>query len=242
MGIGIAFIKCAVPDIPYAPVLEWSRTNPGLVDESGTPILEGREPKRPRRLGRADNDMEMVIEDAFASMNDGMDDMEDQKNIAEVDVYNLVNEVVNEVNLGELEADTIESRIDELRKKHAEEIREYNVKILDLENQVATLTMGEADSSSSSPTNINLQSLQAERDTTLEEAMIAKSQALKVCTMNQVMQGKMKTLQKKVVDMQQQLQVINEVVLDYKAKIDLDVLGQLEEQNARLKKFCWMRL
>jgi hypothetical protein len=37
--------------------------------------------------------------------------------------------------------------------------------------------------------------------------------------------------------MQQQLQVVNEVVVDYKAKIDLDVLGQLKEQNARLKKF-----
>jgi hypothetical protein len=44
-------------------------------------------------------------------------------------------------------------------------------------------------------------------------------------------------LQKEVVDMHQQLQVINEVVVDYKAKIDLDVLNQLEEQNARLKKF-----
>ena len=37
--------------------------------------------------------------------------------------------------------------------------------------------------------------------------------------------------------MQQQLQIINEVVVDYKAKIDLDVLGQLEEVNARRKKF-----
>jgi hypothetical protein len=37
--------------------------------------------------------------------------------------------------------------------------------------------------------------------------------------------------------MQQQLQVINEVVVDYKTKIDLDVLGQLKEQNTRLKKF-----
>jgi hypothetical protein len=35
-------------------------------------------------------------------------------------------------------------------------------------------------------------------------------------------------LQKEVVDMHQQLQVINEVVVDYKAKIDLDVLNQLE--------------
>ena len=40
-----------------------------------------------------------------------------------------------------------------------------------------------------------------------------------------------------MVDMQQQLQMINKVVIDYKAKIDLDVLGQLKEQNARLKKF-----
>ena len=48
---------------------------------------------------------------------------------------------------------------------------------------------------------------------------------------------KMEALQKEVVDMHQQLQVVNEVVVDYKAKIDLDVLGQLEEQNASLKKF-----
>jgi hypothetical protein len=31
--------------------------------------------------------------------------------------------------------------------------------------------------------------------------------------------------------------VVNEVVVDYKAKIDLDILGQLEEQNDKLKKF-----
>ena len=68
------------------------------------------------------------------------------------------------------------------------------------------------------------QSLQAEEDTTLEEANIAKSQTLEVCMMNQVMQSKMEVLQKEVVDMHQQLQVVNEVVVDYKAKIDLDVL------------------
>ena len=31
--------------------------------------------------------------------------------------------------------------------------------------------------------------------------------------------------------------MVNEVVVNYKAKIDFDVLGQLEEQMARLKKF-----
>jgi hypothetical protein len=46
--------------------------------------------------------------------------------------------VVNEVNIGELGADTME----ELRKQHAEEIREYKTMIFDLKNQVATLRMG----------------------------------------------------------------------------------------------------
>ena len=41
--IGIAFTKCAVPDVPYIPVPDWFRRNPGLVDEHGTPIPEGRE-------------------------------------------------------------------------------------------------------------------------------------------------------------------------------------------------------
>ena len=136
-------------------------------------------------------------------MDDGMEDMEDQENMAKVEVNNLVNEVVNEVNLGEFGADTMEIRIDELRKQHAEKIREYKARIFNLENQVATLTMGEAGSSSSSPTDINLQSLQAERDTTLEEAKIAESQALEVCTMNEVMQRKMEALQKEVVDIHQ---------------------------------------
>ena len=57
--------------------------------------------------------------------------------------------------------------------------------------------MGEVGSSSSSPiapTDINLQSLQAERNTVLEEAKIAKSSVLEVCTTNQVMQGKMEAL------------------------------------------------
>jgi hypothetical protein len=42
----------------------------------------------------------------------------------------------------------------------------------------------------------------------------------------------MEALQKEVVDMQQQLQVVNEVVVDHKAKI-----GGHEEQNARFKNF-----
>ena len=147
--------------------------------------------------------MEMIIDEAFVNMDDGMEDMEDQENMAKVEVNNLVNEVVNEVNLGEFGADTMEIRIDELRKQHAEKIREYKARIFNLENQVATLTMGEAGSSSSSPTDINLQSLQAERDTTLEEAKIAESQALEVCTMNEVMQRKMEALQKEVVDIHQ---------------------------------------
>ena len=49
---------------------------------------------------------------------------------------------------------------------------------------------------------------------------------------NKVMRGKIEALQKEVVDMQQQLQVVNERVVDYKARI-----GKLEDQNARLKKF-----
>jgi hypothetical protein len=37
--------------------------------------------------------------------------------------------------------------------------------------------------------------------------------------MNEVMRGEMKALQKEVVDMQQQLQVVNEVVVDHEVKI-----------------------
>jgi hypothetical protein len=58
----------------------------------------------------------------------------------------LINEVVNEVDLGEFGADTMESRMEELRKQYVEKIREYEAKILDLENQVATLTMEKASS------------------------------------------------------------------------------------------------
>jgi hypothetical protein len=80
-------------------------------------------------------------------------------------INEVVNEALNEVNLGELGADTMESRIEELRKQHAEEIREYKVRIFELENQVATLTIGKAGNSSS--TLINLQYLEAERNTAL---------------------------------------------------------------------------
>jgi hypothetical protein len=76
--IEIIFIKWTVRDIPYTPVPEWSRRNPKLVDEPGTLIPEGREPKK-LRLGRADNDMETVFEEAFANMDDDIEDMEDQE-------------------------------------------------------------------------------------------------------------------------------------------------------------------
>jgi len=79
----------------------------------------------------------MAIEEAFEHMDEGME--------ANVEV---VNNALNEVNLGERGADTMESRMEELRKQHAEKIREYKARIFELENQVATLTMGEAGSSS----------------------------------------------------------------------------------------------
>jgi hypothetical protein len=78
--------------------------------------------------------METVIEEAFVNMDDGIEDMEDQKIMAEVEVNNLINEVVNEVNLGELGADSMESRMEELRKQYAEEICEFKAMIIDLEN------------------------------------------------------------------------------------------------------------
>jgi hypothetical protein len=78
-GLGIAFTKCTVPDISYTPVPEWFRNNPKLVDEPGGPISEGREPKRKPHVGPTDNDMETVMGEADANMNDGMDDMNDQE-------------------------------------------------------------------------------------------------------------------------------------------------------------------
>jgi hypothetical protein len=123
--------------------------------------------------------VEIVIEEAFANIDDGMEAVEVQEDRAIVEINNLI----NEANHGELGANTMESRMEELRKQHAEEIQEYKAMILDLENQVATLTMGEAGNSSNTPiapTDINLQSLQTNKDTSLEEAKIAKSQALEV--------------------------------------------------------------
>ena len=54
--------------------------------------------------------------------------------MANVEVNNLINEVVYEVNLGELRTDTIESRMEELCKQYAKKIREYQARILDLKN------------------------------------------------------------------------------------------------------------
>jgi polyhydroxyalkanoate synthesis regulator phasin len=77
------------------------------------------------------NDVEMTIEEAFKYIDEGME--------ANVEV---INNALNEINLGERGADTMEKRMKELRKQHAEEIREYKARIFELENQVATLTMG----------------------------------------------------------------------------------------------------
>ena len=137
-GLGPAFTKCTVPDIPYTPVPEWFRKNPGLVDEPGTPILDGRTPKKPRHRKRPANDVEMAIEEAFEHMDESME--------ANIEVNNLINEVVNEVvneaNLGGRGADSMESILEDMRRQHAEEIHRYKARIFYLENQVATLTMG----------------------------------------------------------------------------------------------------
>jgi hypothetical protein len=101
------------------------------------PIPDGREPKKPCNCKRPANDVEMAIEEAFEHMDEGME--------ANVEVNNLINEVVNEalneVNFGELGADTMESRMEELHKQHAEKICEYKTRIFELEDQGATITI-----------------------------------------------------------------------------------------------------
>ena len=62
------------------------------MDEPGTPIPEGRTPKMTRHVRQTDNDMDTVTGEADANMDD-------QENIAEVEVNNLINDVVTEVNL-----------------------------------------------------------------------------------------------------------------------------------------------
>ena len=224
-GIGITFTKCTVPDFPYILVPEWFRENSKLVDDLRTPIPDGREPKKPRHSCRADNDMETLSGEVVANMEICMKDTVNQKNIPKVEVNNLINEVDNEIILGELGGETLEIKMEELRKQHVEEIQEYKARILDLENQVATLTMGgPAVQAPMEKIDSNFQSLQAEWNTTLEKTRITKSQTLEVCTIDQVMQSKMEALQKEVVDMHQQLQVVNEVVVDYKLRLTLTCL------------------
>jgi hypothetical protein len=76
------------------------------MDEPGGPIPEGREPKRKRHVGPTDNDMDTVMGEADTNM----DDMNDQGMRIGVEV----NEVVTEVNLGEFEGNTMESKMEEL--------------------------------------------------------------------------------------------------------------------------------
>ena len=54
-------------------LLQWFRENPKLLDESGCTFLEGREPKRPRLRGTAENDMDMTLGKAFAIMDIDVD-------------------------------------------------------------------------------------------------------------------------------------------------------------------------
>ncbi len=140
-GIGIAFTKCTVPNIPYIPVPKWFRKNSRLIDDRSTPVPDGRKPKKRRHSCRADNDMETGSGEVVANMEDGMEDTVNQENIAEVEVNNMINEVDNEVNLGELGGNTLESKMEELYKQHVEKICEYKTRILEVKNQVATLKM-----------------------------------------------------------------------------------------------------
>ena len=221
-GIGIALTKCTVPDIPYTPVPEWFRKNHELVDEPGTPIPEGRTPKKPRQRKRQANDVEMAIEEAFEHMDEGME--------ANVEINNLINEVVNEVNLGEGERTPWRAEwkkcVSNMPRKFIGIKQRFFIWKIKLQHlrweRLAVQVVHQLHQ------QFNLWKQRG----TQEEAKIAKSQALEVCMRNEVMREKMEALQNEVVDMQQQLQVVNEVIVDHLDKID-----GLAEQNARLKKF-----
>ena len=91
-GFRTRITKCTVPDIPLTIVPEWFRRTLRIMDEPGTPIPEGRTPKMTRHVRQTDNDVDTVTGEADANMDD-------QENIAEVEVNNLINDVVTEVNL-----------------------------------------------------------------------------------------------------------------------------------------------
>ena len=56
-------------DIPYSPLLQWFRENPKLLDEPGCTLPEDREPKWPRFRCTMENDMDMILGEAFAIMD-----------------------------------------------------------------------------------------------------------------------------------------------------------------------------
>ena len=68
-SVGDALSKCQDVDIPYSPVPQWFRKNPKLVDELGCPLPKDREPKWPCLRRMAENDMDMILGEAFAIMD-----------------------------------------------------------------------------------------------------------------------------------------------------------------------------
>ena len=67
--VGDALSKCEDVDIPYSPLLQWFRENLKLLDEPRCTLLEGQEPKRPCLRRTTKNDMDMILEEAFAIMD-----------------------------------------------------------------------------------------------------------------------------------------------------------------------------
>ena len=159
-SIGDALSKCQGVDIPYSPLPQWFRKNLKLLDDPGCALPKGWEPKRPRLRRTTENDMDMTLGKAFATMDmdvDGDQDAEsdteawaDKRTEAEgqMDGADLV---VIGANIGATKVDMASATLEELYKQHEEEVASYKARISFLESRVAALTVREDSSSGSGP-------------------------------------------------------------------------------------------
>ena len=221
-----AMAKKKPVEIPYPLIPEWFRQNPKLVDELGSLLPPDRIPKRPKWRPAPQNAIDITLHEVFEAMKVDVEGNDDGQFNRGADEGTRADGVADKVVIraderaqgrqhGSDKALAIAQRmLEEKTQEYLADVVAYKAKISYLKSTLAAFGI-RADGSSSNALFLEAKEfdrappmvhtfVQVERDTTIEQAKVAKLHALELSTANQELQSELKVLRQNPFEIENQ--------------------------------------
>ena len=210
------------------------------MDEPGRPLPPDRIPKRPRWRRAPQNPIDIVLRKVFEAM--------------EMDVEGNDDGQINRIADGEAKADGVPHEVEIGVDERAHRVQHESDEALAIAQRMLKEKTTEylADEAAYKARITHLESMEAERDATVEQARVANLHALELSMANQELQSQLKVLrqnpfeaeiqalQQETEGLHDQLREANQHLADYNST--KDNMQKLQEENEKLKEYFWTML